>query len=143
MEKKFRITVDGNPYVVTVEDISEGGSMLYPEPGSMTVPSATAAPVAAAAPKAAPAPRGPAPVIAPPPPPDYGISSNGGGGPQGRAILLLVDQGNIRFGAARPVMQNALKFVDRLQPNDRLGLVAVPAPGIVCSSLTRPAESRK
>ncbi|MBK8337212.1 MAG: biotin/lipoyl-binding protein [Sterolibacteriaceae bacterium] len=60
MEKKFRITVDGNPYVVTVEDISEGGSMLYPEPGSMTVPSATAAPVAAAAPKAAPAPRGPA-----------------------------------------------------------------------------------
>ena len=75
------------------------------------------------------APRGPAPVIAPPPPPDYGISSNGGGGPQGRAILLLVDQGNIRFGAARPVMQNALKFVERLQPNDRLGLVAVPAPG--------------
>ena len=62
MEKKFRITVDGNPYVVTVEDISEGGSMLYPEPGSMTLPSAPAAPAAAAAPKAAaaPAPRGPA-----------------------------------------------------------------------------------
>lgn len=60
MEKKFRITVDGNPYVVTVEDISEGGSLLYPEPGSMTVPSPTAAPVAAAAPKAAAAPRGPA-----------------------------------------------------------------------------------
>ena len=61
MEKKFRITVDGNPYVVTVEDISEGGSMLYPEPGSMTLPSATAAPAGAAAPKAAaaPAPRGP------------------------------------------------------------------------------------
>lgn len=75
------------------------------------------------------APRGPAPVVAAPPPPDYGISSNGGGGPQGRAILLLVDQGNIRFGAARPVMQNALKFIDRLQPNDRLALVAVPAPG--------------
>ncbi len=75
------------------------------------------------------APRGPAPVIAPPPPPDYGISTNGGGGPQGRAILLLVDQGNIRFGSARPTMQSALKFVDRLQPNDRLALVAVPAPG--------------
>ncbi|MBL8139018.1 MAG: VWA domain-containing protein [Acidobacteria bacterium] len=75
------------------------------------------------------APRGPAPVVAPPPPPDYGISTNGGGGPQGRAILLLVDQGNIRFGAARPVMQNALKFLDRLQPNDRVGLVAIPGPG--------------
>ncbi len=75
------------------------------------------------------APRGPAPVVAPPPPPDYGISTNGGGGPQGRAILLLVDQGNIRFGSARPVMQNALKFIDRLQPNDRVGLVAIPGPG--------------
>lgn len=75
------------------------------------------------------APRGPAPVIAPPPPPSYGISSNGGGGPPGRAILLLIDQGNIRFGAVRPVIQNALKFVGRLQPSDRLALVAVPGPG--------------
>ncbi|MCC6989403.1 MAG: VWA domain-containing protein, partial [Acidobacteria bacterium] len=75
------------------------------------------------------APRGPAPVVAPPPPPDYGISTNGGGGPQGRAILLLVDQGNIRFGSARPVMQNALTFLERLQPNDRVGLVAIPGPG--------------
>lgn len=75
------------------------------------------------------APRGPAPVVPPTPAPDYGISSNGGGGPQGRAILLLVDQGNIRFGAARPVMQQAAKFLDRLQPNDRVALVAVPAPG--------------
>lgn len=78
------------------------------------------------------APRGPAPVVAPAAPaaPDYGITSNGGRtGPQGRAILLLVDQGNIRFGAARPVMQQALKFVDRLQQNDRLALVAIPAPG--------------
>ena len=40
MEKKFRITVDGKPYVVTVEDISEGASLLYPEPGSMQVPAA-------------------------------------------------------------------------------------------------------
>ncbi len=63
------------------------------------------------------------------PPPDTSISTNGGNAPVGRAILLLVDQGNIRFGAARPVMQNALKFVDRLQPTDRVALVAVPAPG--------------
>ena len=83
------------------------------------------------------APRGPAPVIAPPPPPDYGITGNGGGlGPQGRAILLLVDQGNIRFGAARPVMQNAMKFVERLQPKDRVGLVVVPSPGEVVDFTT-------
>ena len=63
------------------------------------------------------------------PEPDTAISTNNGGGPTGRAILLLVDQGNIRFGSARPVMQNALKFIDRLQPNDRVALVAVPAPG--------------
>lgn len=78
------------------------------------------------------APRGPAPIVPDKsePAPDYGISSNGGSkGAQGRAILLLVDQGNIRFGAARPIMQQAVKFVDRLQPNDRVGIVAIPAPG--------------
>ena len=65
-----------------------------------------------------------------PPPPDTGISTNGGRtDTPGRAILFLVDQGNIRFGSARPVMTNAVKFIDRLQPNDRLALVAVPAPG--------------
>ncbi|MGE0361045.1 MAG: VWA domain-containing protein [Vicinamibacterales bacterium] len=62
--------------------------------------------------------------------PETAISSNNGSDePPGRAVLLLVDQGNIRFGSARPVMQNALKFVDRLQSNDRIALVAVPAPG--------------
>ena len=38
MEKKFRITVDGKQYNVTVEDLSEGSSQLYPAPGSMTIP---------------------------------------------------------------------------------------------------------
>ena len=38
MERRFRITVDGRPYDVTVDDLSEGGSLLYPQPGSMTVP---------------------------------------------------------------------------------------------------------
>jgi len=33
MEKKFKVTVDGKPYTVTVEDISEVGSSLYPSPG--------------------------------------------------------------------------------------------------------------
>ena len=76
--------------------------------------------------------------------PDTGISSNGATGePPGRAIVLLVDQGNIRFGSARPVMQNAIKFVDRLQPNDRIALVAVPAPGELVDFTTDHAKVRE
>ena len=89
------------------------------------------------------APRGPAPVAPPPPAPDYGISTNGGGGPQGRAILLLVDQGNIRFGAARAVMQNAITFIERLQPNDRVALVAIPGPGEVVDFTTERSTLRE
>ena len=59
MEKKFKITVDGRSYNVTVEDLSEGSSMLIPEPGDMSVP--TAAPVA----PSAPAPAAAAPAAAP------------------------------------------------------------------------------
>jgi biotin carboxyl carrier protein len=64
MEKKFRITVEGKQYVVTVEDISaEGTQSMYPEPGG--VMSAAAAP-APAAPAAAPAPTaGPATAAGP------------------------------------------------------------------------------
>ena len=81
-----------------------------------------------------------APVV----PVDTGISSNGATGePPGRAILLLVDQGNIRFGSARPLMQNALKFVDRMQPNDRLALVSVPAPGELVDFTTDHAKIRE
>jgi biotin carboxyl carrier protein len=40
MERRFRVTVDGKAYDVTVEDLSEGSNTLYPQPGSMTVPSA-------------------------------------------------------------------------------------------------------
>lgn len=58
MEKKYRITVDGREYSVTVEDLSEGGSLLYPDPGSMRIPAprpaaAPSAPVSAPAPAAA------------------------------------------------------------------------------------------
>jgi VWFA-related protein len=75
--------------------------------------------------------------------PDTGISTNNAGGPVGRAVLLLVDQGNIRFGAARSVMQNALKFVDRLQPNDRIAVVAVPGPGELVDFTTDHAKVRE
>ena len=58
MEKKFKITVDGREYNVTVEDLSEGAGSMYPAPGSMKIPAPqTSAPTAPAS--AAPAARGP------------------------------------------------------------------------------------
>jgi biotin carboxyl carrier protein len=62
MEKRFRITVDGRQYDVTVEDLSEGSSMLIPEPGDMQVP--LSRPIAP--PTAAPAPAAPTPGAAEP-----------------------------------------------------------------------------
>nr|VFK38520.1 MAG: Biotin-requiring enzyme [Candidatus Kentron sp. SD]VFK48281.1 MAG: Biotin-requiring enzyme [Candidatus Kentron sp. SD]VFK80424.1 MAG: Biotin-requiring enzyme [Candidatus Kentron sp. SD] len=54
MEKKFKITVDGKPYNVTVEDLSPGSGMTIPSPGDMAVPMASVtAPEAPAAPPAA------------------------------------------------------------------------------------------
>lgn len=51
MEKKFRITVEGRAYVVTVEDIStDAAQTLYPEPGSMSVAPRPEAPVPSAPP---------------------------------------------------------------------------------------------
>ena len=51
MEKKFKITVDGREYSVTVEDLSDGGGLLYPDRGSMSIPAPRpAAAVSAAAP---------------------------------------------------------------------------------------------
>ena len=56
-------------------------------------------------------------------------SSNAKGAPRGRLILMLIDQGNIRIGAARSAMSSAKKFVDTLTPDDRVSVVAVPGPG--------------
>jgi len=57
------------------------------------------------------------------------FSSNAKGAPSGRLIMLLIDQGNIRTGTARSVMNSAKKFVDTLTPEDRVAVVAVPGPG--------------
>lgn len=55
MLKHLRITVDGKPYDVVVEDLTEDvGGTLYPSPGTMAQAARTAAPVAAP-PPAAPA----------------------------------------------------------------------------------------
>ncbi len=56
-------------------------------------------------------------------------SSNAKGQPSGRLIVILVDQGNIRTGSARAVMNSAKKFVDTLTLEDRVAVIAVPGPG--------------
>ena len=56
-------------------------------------------------------------------------SSNAKGAPSGRLILILVDQGNIRTGSARAVMNSAKKFVDTLTREDRVAVIAIPGPG--------------
>ncbi|VFM96479.1 MAG: Biotin-requiring enzyme [Candidatus Kentron sp. G] len=42
MQKNFKITVDGRPYDVTVEDLSLGGGMTIPSPGDMAMPASPA-----------------------------------------------------------------------------------------------------
>ncbi len=51
--------------------------------------------------------------------------------PNGRMIMLAVDQLHVRTGAARGLLQAAARFVDSLSPADRVGFVAYPAPGPV------------
>lgn len=46
MQKKFKITVNGFEYDVTVEDMSEGTSYILPQPGDMKIPVASPAPTA-------------------------------------------------------------------------------------------------
>jgi VWFA-related protein len=50
--------------------------------------------------------------------------------PNGRQIVIAVDQGNIRFGSARPLLATAAKFLDRLSPADRVAFVSFPEPGV-------------
>jgi VWFA-related protein len=51
------------------------------------------------------------------------------GVPRGRLVLIVADQGNIRAGAGRAVMNAADHLLDRLTPADRTGLVTIPPPG--------------
>jgi VWFA-related protein len=51
------------------------------------------------------------------------------GAPRGRLIFLAIDQASFKPFGARGAMEAARRFIDRLQPDDRVGLVAFPAPG--------------
>ncbi len=57
------------------------------------------------------------------------VAVNNKGAPPGRLILLLIDQGNIQAGGGRMMMHQARRFVEQLQPEDRVGVAAVPPPG--------------
>ena len=48
MERKYRITVNGRQYDVTVEEMTEGSSYVLPQPGDMRVPPPQSTPPAAA-----------------------------------------------------------------------------------------------
>ena len=50
--------------------------------------------------------------------------------PEGRMIMIAVDQMNIRPGAARPILDAAARFLDRLNPADRVAFVSYPEPGV-------------
>jgi VWFA-related protein len=49
--------------------------------------------------------------------------------PNGRQIIIAVDQVNIRPGSLRPVLDAASRFLDRLSPLDQVAFVAYPEPG--------------
>ena len=59
------------------------------------------------------------------------FSTNSRGLSPGRSILILVDQGNIRVGQGRFMMRSAVKFVDGLDPADRVAMVAIPQGALV------------
>ena len=50
--------------------------------------------------------------------------------PNGRMIVLAVDQLNIRPGAVRPLLATAAKFLESLSPADRVAFVSYPDPGV-------------
>ena len=80
---------------------------------------------------------------APAPAPEPYFTSNVAAGQRGRLILVLVDQGNIRIGAARSVMASAVRFVDRLSPLDQVAVVAIPGPGVLVDFTTEHHRARE
>ena len=62
-----------------------------------------------------------------PPAPTYYSSNLAAAG--GRLIMLVVDQGSIGAGRGKLALDAASRFVSRLGPADRIGLVTIPASG--------------
>lgn len=49
--------------------------------------------------------------------------------PNGRSVIIAVDQINIRPGTLRPVLAAASKFLDQLSPLDQVAFISYPEPG--------------
>ena len=49
--------------------------------------------------------------------------------PNGRQIVIAVDQMHIRPGALRPIMSAAQRFLDKLSPLDQVAFIVFPEPG--------------
>ncbi len=54
------------------------------------------------------------------------LFSSNEGSEAGRLIVLFIDQDNIRSGGGRNAIDAAGRFIDTLQPADRVGLIAFP-----------------
>ena len=48
---------------------------------------------------------------------------------RGQLVMLVVDQGNIRFGGGRAMIASASQFLDQLGPADRVAFAAIPRIG--------------
>ncbi|MGH9346397.1 MAG: VWA domain-containing protein [Vicinamibacterales bacterium] len=62
--------------------------------------------------------------------------------PNGRMIVIAVDQSNIRPGAARPLLASAAKFLALLSPADKVAFIAYPQPGVAVDFTTDHAKIR-
>ena len=62
--------------------------------------------------------------------------------PNGRMIVIAVDQSNIRPGAARPLLASAANFLKLLSPADRVAFISYPAPGVAVDFTTDHAKIR-
>ena len=54
-------------------------------------------------------------------PPGYSSNENASGG---RLVLIVIDEANIRFGAVASIQAAVGRFLDRLQPSDRVAAVS-------------------
>jgi VWFA-related protein len=95
--EEFAITVDGRPRPIIAADYVSHGF------NTSAIP---------AAPEAAH--------------PEFSSNREGGLSAEGRTILLVVDEENIRSGSARAAARAAGQFLERLQPADQVGLVVMP-----------------
>jgi VWFA-related protein len=75
------------------------------------------------------------------PPSPEGSSSNEAG--SGRLILIVIDQPNIRFGGAIGHRAAINKFIDRLQPSDRVGVVNLGVGGKSVSFTTDRVKTKQ